>query len=41
MTALGWFMAKIGEKGLPLKKHGKFEWTKEAEDAFLDLKTYL
>ena len=36
MAALSRFIARLGEKGLPffklLRKHGSFEWTKEAND---------
>ena len=45
MAALSRFIARLGEKGLPffklLRKHGSFEWTKEANDAFEELKKYL
>lgn len=38
MAALSRFIARLGGKGLPffklLRKHGSFEWTKEANDAF-------
>ena len=42
MTALGRFISKLGEKGLPLfkllKPSGPFKWTEEAEKAFENLK---
>lgn len=45
MAALSHFIARLGEKGLPffklLRKHESFEWTKEANDAFEELKKYL
>ena len=45
MAALGLFISKLGERGLPLfkllKKTGHFDWTPEAEQAFHDLKKYL
>jgi hypothetical protein len=45
MAALGRFIARSGEKALPffkLMKHtGKFEWTQEADKAFVELKRYL
>jgi hypothetical protein len=45
MAALGRFIARSGEKALPffkLMKHtGKFEWTPEADKAFVELKRYL
>jgi hypothetical protein len=45
MTALNHFISQLGEKGLPffklLKKTGKFEWRKEAKEAFESLKVYL
>jgi hypothetical protein len=45
MAALGRFIARSGEKALPffkLMKHtGKFEWTPEANKAFIKLKRYL
>jgi hypothetical protein len=45
MAALGRFISKLGEKGLPffnlLKKFDKFEWTDEADQALEDLKTFL
>jgi hypothetical protein len=45
MAALGYFIARSGEKVLPffkLMKHtGKFEWTLEADKAFTELKRYL
>ena len=45
MAALGRFISKLGERGLPLfkllKKTVRFDWTPEAEQAFRDLKKYL
>jgi prephenate dehydrogenase len=45
MAALNRFISRLGEKGLPffklLKKTNKFDWTKEAKDAFEKLKAYL
>jgi hypothetical protein len=45
MAALGRFIARSGEKALPLfklmKHTGKFEWTPEADKAFAELKKYL
>jgi hypothetical protein len=45
MAALGRFIIKLGEKGLPffklLKKSDKFEWTDEVEQALDELKTFL
>jgi hypothetical protein len=45
MAALGRFIARSGEKALPffkLMKHtGMFEWTPEANKAFIELKRYL
>jgi hypothetical protein len=45
MAALSRFMSRLGIRGLPffklLKKHDKFQWTKEAQDTFKDLKKYL
>jgi hypothetical protein len=45
MSALGRFISKLGEKGLPffklLKKSDKFEWTDEAALALEELKTFL
>jgi hypothetical protein len=45
MVALGRFISKLGEKGLPffklLKKSDKFEWTEEADRALEELKTFL
>src|SRR4051812_24163395 len=45
VTALGSFISKLGERALPffklMKKKGPFEWTKEADKAFQDLKRYL
>jgi hypothetical protein len=44
MAALGRFISKLGEKGLPFfklqKKSGKFEWTDEADQALEELKTF-
>ena len=45
VTALGRFISRLGERALPffqlMKKKGPFEWTKEADKAFQDLKKYL
>ena len=45
MEALGRFISKLRERGLPLfkllKKTGHFDWTPEAEQTFQDLKKYL
>jgi hypothetical protein len=45
MAALGRFISKLGEKGLPffklLKKFDKFQWTEEADLALEELKTFL
>jgi hypothetical protein len=45
MAALGRFISKLGEKGLPffklLKKSDKFTWTDEADQALEELKTFL
>ena len=45
MAALNHFISRLREKGLPffklLKKTDKFEWTKEADEAFKKLKAYL
>jgi hypothetical protein len=45
MAALGRFIARIGEKALPffklMKRTGKFEWTPEADKAFVEMKRYL
>jgi hypothetical protein len=42
MAALGHFISKLGEKGLPffklLKKANKFVWNEEAQKAFEALK---
>jgi hypothetical protein len=45
MAALGRFISKLGEKGLPffklLKKSDKFQWIDEADHALEELKTFL
>jgi SPX domain protein involved in polyphosphate accumulation len=45
MTALSRFISWLGVRGLPffklLKKHDKFQWTQEAQEAFEELKKYL
>jgi hypothetical protein len=45
MAALSRFISWLSVRGLPffklLKKHGKFQWTQEAQEAFEDLKKYL
>jgi hypothetical protein len=45
MAALGRFISKLGEKGLPffklLKKSDKFKWTDEADQSLEELKTFL
>jgi hypothetical protein len=45
MAALGRFISKLGEKGLPffklLKKSDKFMWTDEADQALEELKAFL
>lgn len=45
VTALGYFISKLGERALPffklMKKKRPFEWTPEADQAFRDLKKYL
>jgi hypothetical protein len=45
MAALGRFINKLGEKGLPffklLKKSDKFQWTDEVDRALEELKTFL
>nr|AAM08857.1 Putative retroelement [Oryza sativa Japonica Group]AAM74409.1 Putative retroelement [Oryza sativa Japonica Group]AAP52809.1 retrotransposon protein, putative, Ty3-gypsy subclass [Oryza sativa Japonica Group] len=45
MAALSRFVARMGERGQPffalLKKHDKFVWTQEAEEAFIAVKRYL
>src|SRR5205809_552458 len=45
MVALGDFISRLGEKGLPLfkllKKADRFEWNQEAERALENLKEYL
>jgi hypothetical protein len=45
MAALGRFISKLGEKGLPffklLKKSNKFKWTDEADQVLEELKTFL
>lgn len=44
-AALGRFISKLGQRGLPifklLKKSGRFEWTPEADRALQNLKQYL
>jgi hypothetical protein len=45
MAALGRFITRSGEKALPffkvMKRTGKFEWTPEADKAFVEMKRYL
>jgi hypothetical protein len=45
IAALGHFISKLGEKGLPffklLKKSDKFKWTDEADQALEELKTFV
>jgi hypothetical protein len=45
MAALSRFISRLGIRGLPffklLKKQDKFQWTKEALEAYKDLKKYL
>src|SRR6266508_2394670 len=45
MVALGCFISRLGERGLPLfkllKNANRFEWNQEAERALEDLKEYL
>ena len=45
LAALSRFISRLGEKALPLyrlmKKSDKFEWTPEAETAFVELKALL
>src|SRR5438034_6526346 len=45
MAALGRFISRLGERGLPLfkllKKANQFEWNPEAERALQGLKEYL
>ena len=45
MAALGRFISKLGERGLPLfrliKKTGHFDWSEDADQAFRELKEYL
>jgi hypothetical protein len=45
MAALGRFISKLREKGLPffklLKKSDRFEWMSEADQALEELKTFL
>ena len=45
LAALSRFISRLGEKALPLyrlmKKSDKFEWTPEADVAFVELKTLL
>jgi hypothetical protein len=44
-VALGRFISKLGEKGLPffklLKKSDRFKWTGEVDQALKELKTFL
>jgi hypothetical protein len=44
MASLGRFIVRSGEKALPffklMKRTGKFEWTPEADKAFVELKRY-
>jgi hypothetical protein len=45
MATLSRIILRLGVRVLPifklLKKHDKFEWTKDAQEAFKDLKKYL
>src|SRR3954467_4898022 len=45
LAALSRFISRLGERTLPfyqlLRKAGKFEWTEEARNAFIDLKKTL
>jgi hypothetical protein len=45
MTTLSRFISRLVVRGLPffklLKKHDKFRWTQEAQEAFKELKKYL
>jgi hypothetical protein len=45
LAALSCFISRLGEKGLPLyrllKKHERFSWTTEAQDALDKLKASL
>jgi SPX domain protein involved in polyphosphate accumulation len=45
MAALNRFISRLGETGLPffklLKRHDKFQWTKEANLVLQDLKHHL
>jgi hypothetical protein len=45
MASLSSYISRLDVRGLPffklLKKEGKFQWTKEAHEAFKDLKKYL
>jgi hypothetical protein len=45
MAALSRFISRLGVRGLPffklLKKHDKFQWTQETQEAFEELKKYL
>ena len=45
MAALSRFVSASGEKGHPyfqcLKRNDRFVWTKECEEAFVNLKEYL
>jgi hypothetical protein len=44
-VALGRFISKLGEKGLPffklLKKSDRFKWTSEVDQVLKELKTFL
>ena len=45
MAALGRFISKLGERGLPLfmliRKTGRFDWSEDTDQAFRELKEYL
>jgi hypothetical protein len=45
MAALNRFISRLSEKGLPffklLKAKEKFEWSKEADTAFVELRQFL
>jgi hypothetical protein len=45
LAALNRFISGLGERGLPflklLKRHNKFQWTKERNQALQDLKHHL